>query len=128
MGTWRRFLASRDNQSKDVSFDELRTWLCDHPTEGDGEESAVKDEQGRLAEVQQAQTTKEYEEYKKAKVNRTPLFLLFMDWSLITGRGGGGELQNRRHKLYPVLRWDGVGEGAKEFGHSIFPFCSPPSP
>ena len=103
MGTWRRFLASRDNQSKDVSFDELRTWLCDHPTEGDGEESAVKDEQGRLAEVQQAQTTKEYEEYKKAKVNRNTLFLSFRDWTLITGGWGGGGCRRIRTLDFPNL-------------------------
>ena len=73
------------------------------------------------------------------------------DWSLITGRvggyktgvGGGAHevlplrkggaenvlamLKGGHKKFYPVLRGGG-GDGAKSFGPTNFPFCSPPPP
>ncbi len=35
MATWQKFMESRNNSNHDVSFDEVRMWLCNQPLPGD---------------------------------------------------------------------------------------------
>ena len=69
LSVWQGFLASRENPTRDVSFDEIRMLLCDVPSKG-SEDCNLTAELERLDKVQQEETAKEYDAYKKAMVSQ----------------------------------------------------------
>ena len=68
MATWQRFLASRGNPKDDVSYDEVRMWLCDSPNDSPTQDNEVTTEQTRLQQLQQRQAEEDFEALKKTKV------------------------------------------------------------
>lgn len=68
MKTWRKFLASRDDSIQSVCFDEMRMLLCEQPSGPECGANEIKTEMERLADLQNKNTTDEYEEFQNSLV------------------------------------------------------------
>ena len=67
--TWNNFLSSRPKSFSDVSFDEIKLWLCDLPTGGPCEEEEYLDEKEALETRRGEQFYEEWSELDRLQVN-----------------------------------------------------------
>lgn len=68
LNTWHKFLETRDNSVENVSFDEMRIWLCAKPEPSDTSEEALEEEKERLESEKLKRHEATLEEHSKKEV------------------------------------------------------------
>lgn len=68
LGTWENFLSSRPKSCSDVSFDEVKLWLCDLPTGGPSEDEEFLDAKEKVEFQGSEELYEEWSELDKLQV------------------------------------------------------------